>query len=39
MQASDGNLYGVTDVGGTYNSGVIFKITPAGKYQLLHTFC
>ena len=44
VQGTDGNLYGVTTVGGsssTCNSGcgTIFKITPAGKLTTLHSFC
>ena len=33
-----GNLYGNTQVGGTYNAGVVFKVTPAGKETVLYTF-
>ena len=35
-QGRDGALYGATIYGGTNNIGVIFKITPAGKYTVLH---
>jgi uncharacterized repeat protein (TIGR03803 family) len=34
---NDGNLYGVTPGGG--ERGVIFEITPAGDYSVLHHFC
>jgi uncharacterized repeat protein (TIGR03803 family) len=42
-----GNLYGTTRTGGAYQycsdvgfgCGVVFKLTRAGKYTLLHTFC
>ena len=41
-----GNLYGTTNQGGVYGNGcgivgcgVVFKITPEGKYRVLHTFC
>lgn len=33
-----GNLYGTTSQGGTYNDGVVFKISPRGKETILHTF-
>lgn len=32
---NDGNLYGITNSGGTYNYGTIFKITTAGTYTVL----
>lgn len=41
IQDSRGNLYGATIGGGTGCSGgcgVIFKITPTGKFTLLHSF-
>lgn len=38
MQASDGNLYGMTDEGGTSNVGTVFKITPSGAETVLHSF-
>jgi uncharacterized repeat protein (TIGR03803 family) len=38
LQASDGNFYGTTEIGGTANSGVLFQITPAGSYSILHNF-
>jgi uncharacterized repeat protein (TIGR03803 family) len=41
-----GNLYGTTAVGGAYDGcesgigcGVIFKLTPEGKYKVLYSFC
>jgi uncharacterized repeat protein (TIGR03803 family) len=37
--ASDGNFYGTTTVGGKNNEGTIFRISPAGKFDLLYTFC
>jgi uncharacterized repeat protein (TIGR03803 family) len=46
VQASDGNLYGTTSVGGIGQScpvqggcGTIFKITPSGKLTTLYSFC
>ncbi len=35
MQASDGNLYGATSTGGTFNLGVMFRINIASPVQLL----
>jgi uncharacterized repeat protein (TIGR03803 family) len=34
---TDGNFYG-TALGGAYNGGVIFKITPAGVASVVHSF-
>jgi uncharacterized repeat protein (TIGR03803 family) len=39
IQTSDGNIYGATVYGGTSNSGVVFRMTPHGKYTVLHSFC
>jgi uncharacterized repeat protein (TIGR03803 family) len=38
VQATDGNLYGVATYGGAGGGGVIFQITPAGIYSILHNF-
>jgi uncharacterized repeat protein (TIGR03803 family) len=38
VQASDGNFYGSTTVGGPYCAGTIFKITPAGALTTLYSF-
>jgi uncharacterized repeat protein (TIGR03803 family) len=39
----EGNIYGTTEYGGASNCysgcGVIFKLTPEGKYKVLYTFC
>jgi uncharacterized repeat protein (TIGR03803 family) len=35
---SDGNFYGGTAYGGSANLGVLFQITPAGAYTVLHNF-
>jgi uncharacterized repeat protein (TIGR03803 family) len=34
----NGNLYGITFLGGTYGWGVVFKVAQSGKQTLLHTF-
>ncbi len=39
LEASDGNFYGLTSLGGTGNSGTFFKLTPAGKYSTVYNFC
>ena len=39
VQASNGNFYGVTLQGGTYDEGVVFEITPAGVLTALYNFC
>lgn len=46
VQASDGNLYGITVAGGTGTCtgavgpgcGTVFRITPSGAFTLLHSF-
>jgi uncharacterized repeat protein (TIGR03803 family) len=38
VQATDGNLYGVTPTGGANGTGTIYKLTPGGQYTLLYTF-
>jgi uncharacterized repeat protein (TIGR03803 family) len=37
-QGSDGNFYGTTAVGGTYDSGTVFRVSPSGTYSNLHSF-
>lgn len=37
-QGRDGNFYGVTQNGGSASEGAIYKITPAGKVTILHSF-
>ncbi|HTS09975.1 MAG TPA: choice-of-anchor tandem repeat GloVer-containing protein [Candidatus Eisenbacteria bacterium] len=39
VQGLNGDLYGTTDLGGAYNSGVIYKLTPDGKYSKIYDFC
>jgi uncharacterized repeat protein (TIGR03803 family) len=36
---SDGNLYGVTEVGGKNGYGTIFQVTTGGTVTFLHSFC
>ena len=38
MQATDGNLYGVTRDGGTFGDGTIYKISTHGSYSVLYNF-
>jgi uncharacterized repeat protein (TIGR03803 family) len=38
IQASDGNFYGTTLLGGVNNTGTVFQITPAGVETVLHSF-
>jgi uncharacterized repeat protein (TIGR03803 family) len=39
LQASDKNFYGTAQLGGSEDEGTIFRITPAGKFTTLFTFC
>jgi uncharacterized repeat protein (TIGR03803 family) len=39
IQGTDGNLYGITDLGGGHNGGSAFKITTSGTLTLLYSFC
>jgi len=36
--ASDGNLYGTTNQGGSPNAGTVFKVTPGGAFTSLYSF-
>ncbi|MEQ1907958.1 MAG: choice-of-anchor tandem repeat GloVer-containing protein [Vicinamibacterales bacterium] len=38
IQARDGNFYGTTYRGGTFNLGTIFRLTPTGVVSELHSF-
>ncbi|HUD26346.1 MAG TPA: choice-of-anchor tandem repeat GloVer-containing protein [Burkholderiaceae bacterium] len=38
IRDEDGNLYGTTFLGGTYNVGVVFKLDQSGKETVLYTF-
>lgn len=37
--ATDGNFYGTTSRGGANGNGTIFRITPAGEFTVLFSFC
>ena len=39
VQGINGNLYGVTDIGGANDSGVVFELTPSGNLTTLYSFC
>ena len=39
VQASDGDLYGVTIEGGAYGAGTAFRITLSGALSTIHNFC
>lgn len=39
VQGVDGNFYGTTSYGGTYESGTVFRITPDGQLTTLYEFC
>ena len=38
VQATDGNLYGITRFGGSLNYGQVFKLTPSGVFSVVHSF-
>jgi uncharacterized repeat protein (TIGR03803 family) len=38
VQGTDGNFYGTTSFGGESDAGVVFKITPTGKFTVIHSF-
>jgi len=38
VQGTDGNFYGTTALGGKSNQGIVFKITPSGKFKVLYNF-
>jgi uncharacterized repeat protein (TIGR03803 family) len=37
FQATDGSLYGTTNQGGLWNSGVVYKVDALGRFVLLHS--
>jgi uncharacterized repeat protein (TIGR03803 family) len=39
VQAADGNFYGTTELGGAYNQGTFFEMTPSGVLTTLYSFC
>jgi uncharacterized repeat protein (TIGR03803 family) len=39
IQATDGNLYGVMEIGGANDGGTIFRMTLSGTLTTLHSFC
>lgn len=39
VQGSHGNFYGTTLMGGAYNYGSVFEVTPAGAVTTLYSFC
>jgi uncharacterized repeat protein (TIGR03803 family) len=39
IQGADGNFYGTTYYGGTYDHGAVFKLTSGGTLTTLHSFC
>jgi uncharacterized repeat protein (TIGR03803 family) len=39
VQGNDGNFYGAANSGGTFGSGVIYKLTASGKYSVIYNFC
>lgn len=38
MQASDGHIYGTTEYAGAHEGGTLYRWTPDGTWQLLHSF-
>jgi uncharacterized repeat protein (TIGR03803 family) len=39
VKGPDGDLYGVTESGGTHTFGVMYKLARNGNFQILHNFC
>lgn len=39
LLASNGHLYGVTELGGTFTGGTIFEVTQNGEFNTLYSFC
>ena len=39
VQGNDGDFYGVTNLGGAYGQGEVYKVTTEGAITVLHSFC
>ena len=39
IQGFDGNFYGTTNLGGAYQEGTVFQVSPSGNLNSLHSFC
>jgi uncharacterized repeat protein (TIGR03803 family) len=39
VQATDGDFYGTTQLGGAHDYGTVFKVTPGGTLTTLYNFC
>jgi uncharacterized repeat protein (TIGR03803 family) len=39
IEGNDGFLYGTTNFGGGDNDGIVFRLSKAGKIQIVHSFC
>ena len=39
VEATDGNFYGTTELGGASGRGTVFQITPGGTVTTLYSFC
>jgi uncharacterized repeat protein (TIGR03803 family) len=39
VQATDGNFYGTTYAGGSYDDGTVFKLSTAGQLTTIYSFC
>ena len=39
VKGPDGNLYGVTEQGGSHNSGVMYRLARNGNFQIAYNFC
>ncbi|MFZ0773825.1 MAG: choice-of-anchor tandem repeat GloVer-containing protein [Candidatus Sulfotelmatobacter sp.] len=39
VQTLDGSFYGTTALGGAYNGGTVYKITPSGYLTTIYSFC
>lgn len=39
IQGMDGSLYGTANGGGVNRAGIVYRITPAGAFSVLYSFC